>query len=206
MRVAALAFGPADALQWGLGEKAVDFFDIKGDLEALLAPRRPVFQAAEHPAMHPGRCAAVWLDGQVIGHVGDLHPRWRQAYELPQAPVLFELDLAAVQHRVVPHSQPVARQQAVLRDLALVVADGVSHDALVAEIARDEQRLVRQVTLFDIYRPATPTADIPAGHRSLALRLELLDDDATLTDDRIDAVVQAAVDRVQNAFAARLRG
>ncbi|MBI5272096.1 MAG: phenylalanine--tRNA ligase subunit beta [Burkholderiales bacterium] len=205
MRVAGLAFGPVAPLQWGAKERAVDFFDVKGDVEALLAPRQPRFVAAEHPAMHPGRCAAVELDGQVIGHVGELHPRWRQAYELPQAPVLFELDLAAVQQRDVPQARPVPRQQAVLRDLALVVGDHVPHDALVASLQAGADGLVRRATLFDIYKPAAPTADIPEGHRSLAVRLELLDEAATLTDERIDAAVAEAVSRVQAAHGARLR-
>jgi phenylalanyl-tRNA synthetase beta chain len=155
--------------------------------------------------MHPGRCAAIEIDGQVVGHVGELHPRWRQAYELPQAPVLFELDLAAVQRRDVPLAQPVPRQQAVQRDLALVVSEQVTHDELMATLRADEAGLVRHATLFDIYRPAAPTADIPAGHRSLAVRLELLDDAATLTEERIEAVVSQAVARAQAAHGARLR-
>lgn len=205
MRVAGLAYGPDATLQWGLGDKPADFFDVKGDVEALLAPRAARFVPAEHPAMHPGRCAAVELDGQVIGHVGELHPKWRQAYELPHAPMLFELDLAAVQQRDVPQARPVPRQQSVSRDLALVVSEQVSHDALTATLRADAAGLVRRATLFDIYKPASPSADIPAGHRSLAVRLELLDDDATLTDERIDASVAEAVARVQAAHGARLR-
>ena len=148
----------------------------------------------------------MWLDGQCIGHIGELHPRWRQAHDLPSAPVLFELDLAAVQQRPVPQAQPVPRQQAVLRDLALVVGEQVGHDALVAELARDGEGLVRNATLFDLYKPKAASADIGVGERSLAVRLELLDDQATLTDERIDAVVAAAVARAQAAFGARLRG
>lgn len=205
LRVAGLAYGPAASLQWGQADKAVDFFDIKGDVEALLAPARPSFVPAEHPALHPGRSAAVVLGGVLIGHVGELHPKWRQAYELPQAPVVFELDLAAVQQRELPVGQPVPRQQAVLRDLALVVSEKVAHNALIGMLRDEPQGLVRSATLFDIYKPAQPTADIGAGERSLAVRLELLDDQNTLTDERIDATVAAAVDRVRVAFAARLR-
>ena len=155
--------------------------------------------------MHPGRCAAVWLGDACIGHIGELHPRWRQAHDLPSAPVLFELDLAAVQQRAVPVAQAVPRQQAVLRDLALVVGEQVGHDALVAELCRDAEGLVRRATLFDIYKPKAPSADIGIAERSLAVRLELLDDSNTLTDERIDAVVAAAIQRVQAAFGARLR-
>src|SRR5471032_4334 len=107
MRIAGLAWGPVDALQWGEAERHVDFFDVKGDVEQLLAPRAVTFVAGEHPAMHPGRCAVVIVDGQAIGHVGEFHPRWRQAYELLSAPVVFELELAAVQSRDVPQAQPL---------------------------------------------------------------------------------------------------
>ncbi len=204
VRVAALAYGAAEPLQWGRKERAVDFFDAKGDLEALLAPVRPVFVADTHPAFHPGRCARVEVDGQAVGHIGELHPKWRQAYELPQAPVLFEIDLSAALARPVPVFEPLPRQQAALRDLALVVRDEVAHDALVASLAADP--LIRSATLFDIYKPAQPAAGIGAGERSLAVRLELLDNEATLTDERIEAAVTAALARAQSAFGARLRG
>jgi phenylalanyl-tRNA synthetase beta chain len=205
MRVAGLAWGPEAPLQWGRAERAVDFFDVKGDVEALLAPRRAVFTTATHPALHPGRCAQIVLDGRPVGVVGELHPRWRQAYELPSAPVLFELELDALLERVLPQMQALPRQQAVARDLALVVADAVGHDALVAALAGDPGGLVRQVTLFDIYKPDRPQPGIGAGERSLALRLELLDPAATLTDERIDAVVADAVARAARAVGARLR-
>jgi phenylalanyl-tRNA synthetase beta chain len=205
MRVAGLAYGSADALQWSQKEQVVDFFDVKGDVEALLSPRQPAFVAATHPAMHPGRCAAVQLDGCTIGHVGELHPKWRQAYELPQAPVLFELDLEPVLDVPVPEFQPVPRQQPVFRDLALVVRDDVPHDGLMHCLCADAAGLVRAATLFDVYKPATPVAGMDRGERSLAVRLELLDFETTLTEDRIEGTVAAAVARAAQAFGARLR-
>jgi phenylalanyl-tRNA synthetase beta chain len=155
--------------------------------------------------MHPGRCARIELDGQAVGHVGELHPRWRLAYELPQAPLLFELDLQAVLAQAVPVFEPVPRQQAVLRDVALVLQDAVTHDALIATLGADPAGLIRSVHLFDIYKPAANAAGWVAGEHSLALRLELRDDAATLTDERIAAAVQAAVARAAQAHSARLR-
>jgi len=204
-RVAGLAYGPVDTLQWGAPERGVDFFDVKGDVEALLAPLKPRFVPDAHPAMHPGRCARVEVDGQAVGHVGELHPRWRQVYELPSAPMLFELDLEAVLARPMPEVQPLPRQQATVRDLALVVGDTVSHDALIDCLAQDESGLVRSVTLFDIYKPVQAGGGLAADERSLALRLELLDPDTTLTDARIEAVIGAALARATTAFGARLR-
>jgi phenylalanyl-tRNA synthetase beta chain len=205
LRVAALAHGSAEGLQWGTSDRPVDFHDIKGDLESLLAPLPLVFMADTHPAMHPGRCARVESAGRVLGHVGELHPRWRQAYELPQAPMLFELDLQAVLERPLPAFAPLPRQQAASRDLALVVGDAVRHDDLVQALRADPQGLVRAATLFDVYRGSGGSSGLAAGERSLAIRLELLDEEATLTDDRIDAAVAAAVARAAAACAARLR-
>lgn len=204
-RVAGLAYGSAEAQQWGSKERAVDFFDVKGDIEALLAPRALTFVPAQHPALHPGRCARVEVDGQAIGHVGELHPRWRQAYELPQAPVLFELDLASVLSVPVPVFTPVSRQQSVWRDLALVVGEQVHHDALMQALQADPTQLIRGTTLFDIYKPAAGAAGWEAGERSLAVRLELRDDEATLTEERIELVVSAALSRAAQACGARLR-
>ena len=206
MRVAGLAYGGADATQWGAKERAVDFYDAKGDVEALLAPRPLRFVAAQHPALHPGRCAAVMLGERLLGHVGEMHPRWRQAYELPLAPVLFELDLDAVLERPLPQFQPVARQQPVWRDLALVVGESMTHDALLAALMADPQGLLRSATLFDVYKPANPMPGMAEGERSMAVRLELLALDATLTEDRIEAAVAQAVVRAGQACAARLRG
>ena len=205
MRVAGLAWGPVDELQWGERERAVDFFDIKGDLQALLTGRTLSFHADVHPAMHPGRCARVEWNGRVLGHVGELHPKWRQAQDLPSAPMLFELALDDVLMRTVPAFEPVARQQAAQRDVALWVREHVSHDTLLRALRSDPEGLVRQATLFDIYKPAQPVDGMTADEHSLAVRLELLDDATTLTDARIDAAVAAAVQRAAAACGARLR-
>ena len=206
MRVAGLVYGPVDGTQWGAKERVVDYFDLKGDVEALLAPCAVVFEPAAHAALHPGRSARVRVDGQAIGWIGELHPRWRQGYELPQAPIIFELDLGAVLARPVPAFQAIARHPAAVRDLALVVPESASHDGLVGALRADPSGLVQSATLFDVYKPSTSTADMASGERSMAVRLELLDDITTLTDERIDAAVAAAVSRATQAQGARLRG
>jgi phenylalanyl-tRNA synthetase beta chain len=208
LRLGGLAWGPAEQPQWSQRERGVDFFDVKGDLEALFAPQTLRFEAAEHPALHPGRSARVSLDRTVIGVIGELHPRWRQAYEISGgAPVVFELDLDAALSRTLPQGQPLPRQQAVQRDLALVVKDGTPHDALMAVITAAGGTLLRSARLFDVFKPAPgSTTDLQGDERSLAVRLELLDDEATLTDERIDAAVLAIVSAAASQLGARLRG
>ena len=207
MRVAGLASGSADALQWGRKEQGADFYDVKGDVEALLGNLHAEFVPGSHPAMHPGRCAQVMLDGKAIGFVGELHPKWRQAYELAQAPILFELDLDPVMQRVVPVFKPVAKFQAVQRDIAVVVADQVNHAALMTAIwAAPTAGLLQDAQLFDVYRPK-PGGDAAsgAGDRSLAVRLTLNSDDATLTEEQIDSVVKAVVSQLTTDLGARQR-
>lgn len=205
LRVAGLAYGGVDDLQWGAKERAVDFFDVKGDIESLLAPRVAKFVAAEHPALHPGRSARIEVDGQAVGFVGELHPKWRQGYELPNAPVLFELDAAVLTQQPVPEFEPLPRQQSAWRDLALVAGENVTHDALVEAIALADKQLIRSVRLFDVYRPAAAVADMAAGERSLAVRVELLDAEATLTDEKIESVLAGVLQTLQSRLGVRLR-
>ena len=206
MRVAGLACGPLDAAGWANDARLVDIFDIKGDLEALLAPVQAVFAPVEHPALHPGRSASVSVNGRSIGVVGQLHPRWRQAYELTQTPVLFELDLDALLQRPVPEFSSVSRQQPVERDIAVIVAEAVTHAELMAQIhAAPTQGLLRSATLFDIYRPKESGAGLSMGEKSLAVRLVLSDEQATLTDEQIEQAVRAIVERLSSQLGARLR-
>ncbi|MBM3355944.1 MAG: phenylalanine--tRNA ligase subunit beta, partial [Betaproteobacteria bacterium] len=131
VRVAAAAFGPALEEQWGTPARAVDFFDLKADLEALLAPRLARFEAAAHPALHPGRAARVLLEGAPVGWLGELHPRWQQKYELPQPPVLFEVEAASLTEAPLPRPTHCSRFPPVIRDIALLVDTGVSVQALL---------------------------------------------------------------------------
>jgi phenylalanyl-tRNA synthetase beta chain len=213
MRVSGLAYGPNDVLQWGRKDQGIDFFDIKGDVEALLAPLQPGFEAASHPSMHPGRCARVLLNGREIGFVGELHPKWRQTWDLPQAPVLFELELDAVLQRVVPQFKSVAKHQAVQRDLAVVVAERVTHaDILAAVREAIPGGVLRSAVLFDVYRPRPLRAGevasagvLAQGEKSLAVRLTLGRDEASMTDAEIDAAVQAVMAQLMQRTGAKLR-
>jgi phenylalanyl-tRNA synthetase beta chain len=209
MRVAGMAWGPVEPLGWQGKARTVDFYDVKADVEKLLAPRQAQFLAAEHPALHPGRSAQVLMDGVVIGHVGELHPRWRQAWELPTAPVVFELSLDAVTARVVPVAHNVAKQQAVERDIAVIVAESVTHAQLMQVIvAAPTNGLLQSAVLFDIYRPKAEAQGgaLSAGEKSLAVRLTLGNGESSLSEAQIDAVMTAVVSHLTQQLSARLRG
>lgn len=208
-RVAGLAFGPADRIQWSVGPRHADFFDAKGDVEALLAPRAASFEPATHPAMHPGRCARVLLEGRAVGYVGELHPKWRQSWGLSQVPVMFELELDSVLGRTLPAFRTVARQQVVERDIAVVVAESVVYAQLRQTIASAlDAGLLREAVLFDVYRPKPSKtgepATLSAGEKSMAIRL-VLGGDTALTESQIEAAVQAIVKQLGLRHGARLR-
>ncbi|MDD2713077.1 MAG: phenylalanine--tRNA ligase subunit beta [Simplicispira sp.] len=213
MRVAGLACGPTDMLQWGRKEQGIDFFDVKGDVEALLAPLQAEFEPATHPAMHPGRCARVLLNGRAIGFVGELHPQWRQSWELPQAPVMFELELDAVLQRAVPQFKAVPKHQGVQRDLAVVVAERITFAQVMAAIeSAVPATLLRQAVLFDVYRAkpakaddAVPATGLAVGEKSLAVRVTLGSQEATLTEAEIDTAMQAVIAQLTAQTGARLR-
>jgi len=207
MRVAGLAYGPVETMQWGSKERAVDFFDVKGDVQALFSPRTVGFAVCEHPALHPGRSARIEVDGIAVGHIGELHPRWRQAYELNGAPVVFEIELAALLRTTVPAFVPLPKQQSVWRDIAVMADESVTHEALIqAILKRSPGGLIRSANLFDVFRPPSAAGGTGGTERSLAVRLELLDDEATLTDERIDAAVARVLEVLRARLGVRLRG
>jgi phenylalanyl-tRNA synthetase beta chain len=206
MRVAGMSFGNAAPVQWDVKDQPADFYDVKADVQALLTPAVPSFEVDTHPAMHPGRCAKVLLHGQAIGHIGELHPKWRQSWDLSSAPVMFELSLDVVIERAVPVAQAVERFPNVERDIALIVKESVAHDQVMATVhAASTQGWLRHAVLFDVYRTKTANASMAADEKSLAIRLTLNSHEATLNDAQIDQAVQAVVAQLAQQFDARLR-
>ncbi|MGV2289230.1 phenylalanine--tRNA ligase subunit beta [Trinickia sp. YCB016] len=210
-RFGALAYGPVVEEQWGESSRAVDFFDVKGDIEALLAPRVARFVKAEHPALHPGRSARIELDGRAVGWVGELHPRWMQKYDLPNAPILFEIDADALIARSLPTPGEVSKFPPVRRDIAVVVDQKIEVQALLDEmqnaLSEDACKSVQRVALFDEFRAKSNTSGgLGAHEKSLAFRVTLQDTAGTLQDETVDLAVKTLVDRLARVYGARLRG
>jgi phenylalanyl-tRNA synthetase beta chain len=200
-RMAALAFGGALPEGWGSGGRKVDFFDVKGDLEALFAPAVLCFEKLAHPALHPGRAARVLLDGKEIGCVGELHPEWVQKYDLPQAPVLFEVDFAALKAVRVPAYAEVSKFPPVIRDLAVVVDQNLQLQTLLDGLKGRISELVRDVQLFDIYAGK----GVPENKKSLAFRIVMQDTQRTLQDSEVDVAMQQLMSCLEQEFGAQLR-
>ena len=201
MRIAAAACGPALEEQWGAGTRAVDLYDLKADVEALLAPRLARFEAALHPAFHPGRSARILLDGQQAGWIGELHPRWLQKYELTQGLVYFEVEASLLQAAELPQPRVPSRFPPVTRDIALLVDLNVEVQALLDLIGDQKPAIVQDVKLFDLYQGS----NLPEGRKSLAFRVVMQDTERTLTDAEADAARDALVALWGRRFGATLR-
>jgi phenylalanyl-tRNA synthetase beta chain len=200
MRLGGLAYGDALPEQWGAPSRRVDFFDLKGDLERCLGEAVDT-RRGSHPALHPGQCAEVWLDGRAIGWLGALHPRLVQAFDLAVAPVLFELDADAFARRALPRHGGVSRFPQVRRDLAFVLPSQTPAGDLLAALRAAAPAQVRAVEVFDEYRG--PGVD--PGQKSLAIRVVMQDTERTLTDHEVEDAVQKLVDAAQRQCAASLR-
>ncbi|NEX61887.1 phenylalanine--tRNA ligase subunit beta [Noviherbaspirillum galbum] len=205
-RVAAIAYGPAAEEQWGQGTRNVDYFDVKADLEALFAPAALRFERTAHPALHPGRSAQVLLGGRVVGVIGELHPRLQQKYDLPLAPVLFEVDTDALQQRDLPSYQEISKFPAVVRDVAVVVKQSVAAQELIDTFVSERKSnpscaIMQAIVLFDEYRGKGLEND----EKSLAFRFTLQDTQTTLQDDKVDAAMAAFIASAERNHGARLR-
>jgi phenylalanyl-tRNA synthetase beta chain len=208
-RLAIVMTGPREGRSWRAGQDRtpVDFYDLKGVVERLLARLRleGVFTPGEHPAFHPGRCAQVSVEGQSIGVVGEIHPLVRDAFELPAQPVCaleFEFD-RLLENWGAPYTMvPISVHPPVYEDLAMVVDDDVPAVRVRDIIAQTGAPLLRSVLLFDVYRGD----QVGTGKKSLAYRLTYQADDRTLTDRQVARVRDRIVRTLERELGATLRG
>ncbi len=201
LRIAGLAWGSEHAEQWGIAARPVDFFDVKADAEALLWPSRAEFVAERHPALHPGRSAAVRLGGRQIGYIGELHPELVQRYELGSAPVVFEFDLEPLCDTRLPAYRTLSRQPSVRRDIALLLPRSTSASAVLEGLRSASPAIVQEIELFDLYQGR----GIADNEKSFAFRIVMQDTQRTLADADVDAAVHQLVMYAQREFGARLR-
>jgi phenylalanyl-tRNA synthetase beta chain len=204
-RIAGLACGPALPEQWSATAKPVDFFDIKSDLDAVLAlggaPDRVDYEPAAHPALQPGQAAQLSIGGTRIGALGKLHPRIARDFDIKRPVYLFELDAKAALAAQLPVAESISRFPAIRRDIAVLVAERVTAAELVRAVRETAPAQVRAVRIFDVYRGP----GVEAGLKSVAIGLILQETSRTLTDDDADAAQAAAVQKLHQEFAAVLR-
>lgn len=184
-RLAGITYGTRLPEQWAEKTPGADFFDAKGDLEAIAGTVTLAFKRASHPAFHPGRCARVFVGDREAGVVGELHPRLQLKYELAAAPVLFEIDCGVLLAGRAPRFEGVSRMPTVRRDLAVVVAEDLSAGAILEAVRASLPPVVREVEVFDQYRGK----GVENGRKSLAFRIVMQDTARTLTDAEVEEIV-----------------
>jgi phenylalanyl-tRNA synthetase beta chain len=207
-RIAAVACGSALPEQWGASGRRVDYFDLKGDLERMLAlrgvtPRGTVrFEPAEYPFLHPGQSASVMVDGEPAGWIGALHPATQKALDIKSPVVAFEVDLSVIKNREIPSAKQISSFPSVRRDLAFIVPEAVSF-AQIADVASElAGALLTDLNIFDQFSGQ----GVEKGYKSLAISLILQDVSSTLTDEAVDSLVDRVVKGLESRLDAQLRG
>ncbi|MFQ6024062.1 MAG: phenylalanine--tRNA ligase subunit beta [Acidiferrobacterales bacterium] len=192
--------------QWGVNpSRGVDFYDLKGDVEALMqiTGRRPEFSFKEgqHPALHPGQAAEIICNGTSVGWLGALHPGFQAKVGLDTPVLVFELQISALKQRKIPQFGEVSKYPAIRRDLAVVVDEETPAQAVLDATARAAGELLVDLQLFDEYRGE----GIDSGRKSLALGLTLQDSSRTLKEEVVESVMQHVISSLQSGLGAQLR-
>ncbi|MGA8203334.1 MAG: phenylalanine--tRNA ligase subunit beta [Woeseiaceae bacterium] len=203
--IAAVATGSRLPEQWGAQAQSVDFFDLKADVLAVLDLAGDSagieFEAVEHAALQPGQAARITRADNVVGTIGKLHPRHARRFDLKGDVFLFEIDAKFALESAPPKVHPVSKFPSIRRDIAVVVDERISASDLVRTVAATAPALISEVRVFDVFKGS----GIEAGLKSVALGLILQETSRTLTDVDADAVLTAAVRKLQDKFGAELR-
>jgi phenylalanyl-tRNA synthetase beta chain len=204
--VAAVATGNVLPKQWGVPPREVDFYDVKGDVEALLGLARGwgkvEFKPQPHPALHPGQSARIVYGQQEVGWLGMLHPVVEESLEISQRVSVFELALDVFNHGCIPHLRELSKFPAIRRDIAIVVDQSVTAAQVMSCIAAAGGECLHEYYIFDVYTGE----GVAKGAKSLALGLILQDFTRTLHDQDVDAIVSRLVAELARTLGASLRG
>ncbi len=203
--LAAVIGGSVEPEQWGAPARTADFFDLKGDLEALLAltgePAAFHFVPAEHPALHPGQSARVERDGRPLGWIGALHPEVERKLGLGGNVLLFEIHLNGLLEGRLPAFQPLSKFPSIRRDIAIVVAEDVPFARIEACVREAAPEILQDIVLFDVYTGEK----VDSGLKSLAFGLILQGTSYTLTDQEVDDAVARILASLKRQLKAQLR-
>ncbi len=188
---------------WQGGGNSVDFYDAKGMVEGLLS-RLDVeasFEKGEDESLHPVKQTTIIVDGNRVGVVGELHPQVSHAFDISDVVYLFEIDLSSLLPFTIGHKmfQPILRFPTIVRDIALIVDAGVTHQQVSAIISSSP--LVNQVSIFDAYAGE----QVPLGKKSLAYRITFQSSSHTLTDDEVNKIQQKTLSKLSSELGATLR-
>lgn len=200
-----LVMGSLYPEQWAGDSRSVDFYDLKGDLDALLSGIESggmvEYGPGEHPALHPGQCARLERNGEAVGWLGMLHPELQRKLDLPSDVYLFELRLQGVAEGMLPAFRPLSKFPSIRRDLALVLDEGITYGRVRDCIHAAGMEILQDISLFDVYTGV----NVEPGRKSLALGLILQDSSHTLTDEEVEDAVGGILGKLNSELGANLR-
>ncbi|SMF26846.1 phenylalanyl-tRNA synthetase beta subunit [Alteromonadaceae bacterium Bs31] len=201
--IAGLVYGARDTTGWTAAKDEVDFYDIKGDLESILAltSKPVVFKPGAHHALHPGQCAEILIDGELAGHVGAMHPQLLKELDITKSVFVFELDFEKVISANVPTFKSLSKFPEVSRDLAILVDKGVNASELDAAIRGSAGDYLKDLKVFDVYSGE----GIDPKRKSLAFNLTFQHPSRTLNEEEVNTPVAAIVKQLEEEFDASLR-
>ncbi|HAS6086139.1 TPA: phenylalanine--tRNA ligase subunit beta [Vibrio vulnificus] len=203
--LAGVIAGTRSEEHWNIDTNTVDFFDLKGDVEAILElsanDKAYSFVAAKHPALHPGQSAAIVVDGKEIGVIGTVHPELERKFGLNGRTIVFEIEWSAINRKVIPEAVALSKFPANRRDIAVVVDEAVASGDIVNACLEVGGEFLKAAKLFDVY----VGKGVEEGKKSLAIALTLQSNERTLEDADIAGAVDAIVAHVSEKFGASLR-
>ena len=203
--LAGVIAGARSEEHWDIETNTVDFFDLKGDLEAVLEltanDKQFAFVAAEHPALHPGQCAAIVIDDQPVGIIGTVHPELERKFGLNGRTIVFEIEWNAINTRVIPEAVALSKFPSNRRDIAVVVDEDAASGEIVEACLQAGGEFLKEAKLFDVY----VGKGVEEGKKSLAIALTLQSVERTLEDADIAGAVDAIVAQISEQFGAVLR-
>ena len=203
--IAGVAAGSALPEQWGAEARKVDFFDVKADVEALIAltgaPNEFRFVAESHPALHPGQSARIYRADRAVGWLGAIHPEHSKRLDLTYPVFVFEVETQAGLAAVVPQFEEISRYPAIRRDIASIVDEALPVEAVRAVVEKSAGSLLKRLTVLSVYQGQ----QLQKGKKSIALGLQLQDTSRTLTDSEADALVAQVVEQLGRQLNATLR-
>jgi len=203
--LAAIVSGSSYSEQWGQKSQAIDFFDLKSDLEAVLSLGGKLgcyrFVADKHPALHPGQTARVFKDDKAIGWIGTLHPSVAKQLQVKNQTILFEVELDEVLEASIPSFKVLSKFPAIRRDIAIIVDNQVPVEDIMTTIKQNAGQTLTDVLLFDQYTGA----GIDVEKKSLAIGITLQEQSRTLTDQDVDIIISEILQALEQQHRARLR-
>ncbi|EFP95386.1 phenylalanine--tRNA ligase subunit beta [Vibrio caribbeanicus] len=203
--LAGVISGSRNEEHWDMETNTVDFYDLKGDLEAILElsanEKAYSFAPAKHPALHPGQSAAIVLDGKEVGVIGTVHPELERKFGLNGRTIVFEIEWAAIDTKVIPEAVQLSKFPSNRRDIALVVDESIASGDIVTSCLEQGGEFLKDARLFDVY----VGKGVEEGKKSLAIALTLQSVERTLEDADISGAVDAIVSHVSEKFGASLR-